>query len=318
MDVSLEKYTNQLRNQELVLGVRGLPLCTPRAQTNRGHRGMSYDLKSFATLTEALYEAHQRRLSDAKIQAAGASHELMERRERTWHRLWFASNALGCRCRMSQVEGLWFEGEWWARNTQAHVTNNLRRAPHSIFELVCSSSVYCNGLVNCTVFCEDTPLTVLRSLKRKRNSLEARKRLSSTSLPICLTSHVLARNLKYDSFPRIGETCCARSHWRFVKKLHEGLVCQSRCVGADAGASRCHPATGLLRRAVCSSRSTSGLFCIVHRQQHHVRECVRTLEHMAGRSARLPSSSTPSSPVSDTSKEPGPPAISRVWRRCHG
>ena len=34
---------------------------------------------------------------------------------------------------------------------------------------------------------------------------------------------MLARNLKYDSCPRTGETCCAWSYWEFVKGLHEGL-----------------------------------------------------------------------------------------------
>ena len=36
-------------------------------------------------------------------------------------------------------------------------------------------------------------------------------------------AHMLARNLKYDSFPRTGETWYAKYHFCFVKKLHEGL-----------------------------------------------------------------------------------------------
>ena len=34
---------------------------------------------------------------------------------------------------------------------------------------------------------------------------------------------MLARNLKYDSFPRTGETCYAKSSFCFVRKLHEGF-----------------------------------------------------------------------------------------------
>ena len=66
VDVTLEK---QLRNEGLVPGVRGLPWCTPRRPTNTGDRDMAYDLMSFATLTEALYQADQTWPNDAQIQA---------------------------------------------------------------------------------------------------------------------------------------------------------------------------------------------------------------------------------------------------------
>ena len=48
--------TNQLRNEVLVPGVRGLPWCTPRRPTNTGDREVAYDLMTFASLTEALYQ----------------------------------------------------------------------------------------------------------------------------------------------------------------------------------------------------------------------------------------------------------------------
>ena len=47
------------------------------------------------------------------------------------------------------------------------------------------------------------------------------------------------------------------------------------------GASRCPPEAGLLRRAVCGARQTSGLLCVIHRQQYHYRDHARTLEHVA-------------------------------------
>ena len=61
--------TNQLRNEGLVPGVRGLPWCTPRRPTNTGDREVAYDLMTFASLTEALYQAHQRWPNDAQNQA---------------------------------------------------------------------------------------------------------------------------------------------------------------------------------------------------------------------------------------------------------
>ena len=102
---------------------------------------------------------------------------------------------------------------------------------------------------------------------------------------------MLARNFKYDSFSRTGETCHAKSYF-FVQEVARGLVFLSGCVGESEGASRCPPEARLLRRAVCGARQTSGLLCVVHRQQHHVRDRARTLEHVAllrsERSARLP------------------------------
>ena len=79
------------------------------------------------------------------------------------------------------------------------------------------------------VFRQDTPLNVLRFLKRKHNSFHGGT--GSTFLEVLAEvpdtvnawkAHMLARNLKYDSFPRTRETCYAESNF-FVKKLHEGL-----------------------------------------------------------------------------------------------
>ena len=55
-------------------------------------------------------------------------------------------------------------------NTKAHVTNNLRRAPHSISELLCSSGFCCKGPRQLHSLRQDTPLKVSWFLKRKHNS----------------------------------------------------------------------------------------------------------------------------------------------------
>ena len=71
---------------------------------------------------------------------------------------------------------------------------------------------------------------MLRFLKRKHNSFH--EGTGTIFLEVLAEvpdivnawkAHMLARNLKYDSIPRTGETCYAKSFFRFVKKLHEGL-----------------------------------------------------------------------------------------------
>ena len=79
VDVSLEKYTKQLRNEGLVPGVRGLPWCTPRRPTNTSDREMAYDMISF-------FDAHGSTVPSAPEVAercADSGHELMQRRART-------------------------------------------------------------------------------------------------------------------------------------------------------------------------------------------------------------------------------------------
>ena len=97
-------------------------------------------------------------------------------------------------------------------------------------------------------------------------------------------AHKLARNLKYDSFPRTGETCNAKSFFCFVKKLHEGSFSnQDACVTA-----RAHHAAfqklGCFDELCAVLAKGVGLLCVVHRRQHHFRDRARTLEHVALRS----------------------------------
>ena len=209
----------------------------------------------------------------------------------------------------------------WGEGGSSHQRNS------STSGLVCSSMpLIATGLVNCRVFRQDTPLKVLRFPKRKHNCFHGST--GTTFLEVLAEvpdivnawkAHKLARNLKYNSLPRTGETCNAKSFFCFVKKLHEGLFSNQ-----DAWEkARAHHAAlqklRLLRRAVCNARQRSGLLCVVHRRQHHFRDRARTFEHVAlrrsERRARLPHQARVHCrhvaflPCVGTSMEPAPPAI---------
>ena len=140
------------------------------------------------------------------------------------------------------LHALWVEG------------GSLHQRNSSISELVCSSmsligfylccisatvlslnlcvhqASIATGLVNCTVFRQDTPLKKLRFLKRKHNSFHGGTGTTFLEVPAevpdivnAWKAHILARNLKYDSFSRTGQTRYAQTYFCFVKKLTEGL-----------------------------------------------------------------------------------------------
>ena len=96
--------------------------------------------------------------------------------------------------------------------------------------------------VKCAVFRQETSSKELRFLKRRHNSFHGGTRtpfldvfVEVSDIANAWKAHVLARNLKCDSFPRTGETWYARSHWEGVKKLHEGVL-SNQCE-----AHHCHP-----------------------------------------------------------------------------
>ena len=115
-----------------------------------------------------------------------------------------------------------------------HVTNNLRRAPHSISELLSSSGVYCNGP------CQLHSLPPRHAVESVEVS-EAKHHFphggtGTTFLEVLAQvpdvvnawkAHMLSRTLKYDSFPHTGKTCYARSNQggeRSCRELARGLV----------------------------------------------------------------------------------------------
>ena len=81
--------------------------------------------------------------------------------------------------------------------------------PHSISELLCSSGFCCKGPRQVHSLRQDTPLKVSWFLKRKHNSFHGgigaaffEALAEVLDIVNAWKAHVLARDVKYDSFPR--------------------------------------------------------------------------------------------------------------------